>query len=92
MLNDLLPPGVWVSIHPLEDQRDETREVTIRLRCHGERSITYTREVERYAPEETILLAASRALAQLSAVQRKLVRADLVTVFDQCCTEWVAPF
>ncbi len=86
------PPGVWVTIARPESGEHDNRLVTLRVQPHGARSVTCAREVSRYAPEGSILLAMAQVLISLSTAQAMVTRVELGAIMDDAILRLVEPF
>jgi hypothetical protein len=92
LFNSVEPPGVWVTIGKPESGEHDSRLVTLRVQPHGARSVSCAREVSRYAPEGSILLAMGSVLISLAAAQHKVSREELGAIMDEAILRLVEPF
>ncbi len=86
------PIGVWVSLSDLWDSEDAGRIVSVRIKMPRKRSITITKVVDRYSPENTILRAVCEVLKDVERAQEPLTRSTLNEWIDTHIKEYVDPF
>lgn len=86
------PPGVWLTIHPLEPVYADERAVTLRIKPMGARSVTATVKVSRYSPETGILTACKVCLERLMSEQAPVTRVRLGILFAGAIADHVEPF
>jgi hypothetical protein len=92
MFGQMDPPEVWLHISPLADMRDDTRQVTFRIKVRGEKSLSCTEAVSRYAPEGSIFRACGAAIDQLEAAQVRVTKLGLKAALSSSFLQWVEPF
>jgi hypothetical protein len=90
--DDLIPPEVWITLGTIDRPEADTFRLTVRLRESGRRSVSATAEVTRYAPTSSAVLAVSKAIEALAAVQRPITRQLLEQALLQAVRAWVDPF
>ncbi len=92
LFDDLVPPEVWVTIGTLVQPEHDFVTLTVRVKEGVKRSVSAKVSVTRYAPTDTILLAASKALAALAVAQCPIDQALLRTQLEAAVVTWVDPF
>jgi hypothetical protein len=85
-------PAMWVELaKPVSDEADQ-RSVVIRIKESGKRSVRFSIDVSRYAPEASIFRAISMAVAECATLQVQMTPAELRGIFAKAFTTYVDPF
>jgi hypothetical protein len=92
MFEQLDPPEIWVHVSPLVDMRDDSRQVTLRLKPRGGRSISASMSMSRYSPEGGIFRAVAAAIDSMEASHEEVTKALLMSSFMVAHRQWVDPF
>ncbi len=90
--DSLSPPGVWVTIGKLECGEADHVNLTVRVQEEGRRSVSVTVPVTRYAPTDSIVLAASKCLQALAVAQQPVNRIGLEEQLRAAVANWAEPF
>lgn len=86
------PPDVWVTLAGLETPEHDSRQVVLRVKPQGQRSISVTEWVSRYAPEWSILRGVAHAVIALEHSQARITRGMLETALREGLQTYVEPF
>jgi hypothetical protein len=90
--DSVVPPAVWITIHPLAHPESDSIDLLVRVKEEGKRSVTAKATVSRYAATSQVALAASRAIAQLETAQQPLTTERLSLALLASVRAWVDPF
>jgi hypothetical protein len=90
--DSLVPPEVWVTISSIDREEHDHVKLTVRVKEIGERSVSATLDVTRYAPTASILLAASKCVEALALAQTRTTGALLKAQLRAAIGAWVDPF
>jgi hypothetical protein len=90
--DSITPPDIWVHVASIDDARDDFLTVSLRVKEVGRRSVSAHTVVSRYAPTDTILLAASMCLKAMAVAQKRLTKAEMTTQLQESCRVYVDPF
>lgn len=86
------PPAIWLEVKQPERPESDQREVVLRIKETGRRSISASVYVSRYSPESSIFRAVCGLLEELAVRQvvltSSLVRDRMVAMVER----WVDPF
>ncbi len=86
------PPAISVQLEaPITGEAND-RQLVVRLKERGKRSISASVTIDRYAPEDSIFRAISETMRALSAAHEVITRQLLATVLAQQVKNWVEPF
>lgn len=92
LFDQIDPPEMWLHVSPLVDMRDDQRQVTLRIKPRGGRSMSAKFSVSRYAPEATVFRAVAEAIEVLAVSQTAFTKAQLQVTINAAALAWVDPF
>lgn len=92
LFRSIEPPDVWVTLAAREHPDSDFRKVVLRLKPMGQRSLSVTEEVSRYAPEWSILRGVAAAIIALEHSQQRITRLQLQNALRQGLYDHVEPF
>jgi hypothetical protein len=90
--SSIVPPAVWITIHPLAHPESDSIEVLVRVKEEGKRSISAKASVSRYAPTSSVAIAAGKTIERLEAAQEPLTAERLSLALLAMVRFWVDPF
>jgi hypothetical protein len=90
--DEIVPPAVWITISSVEPVEADHVLLTVRLKEVGQRSISCSVPVTRYAPTATIVLAISKAIESMAFAQKSVDAKMLKTQVMIAVETWVDPF
>ncbi len=92
LLTSMDPPELVIRFYALEPGPCDERKITVRIKARGEKALNYSRVIDRYTPEWSVLRGIAHALQQMESSQSMLNQETFRRLLDAGVNSFAEPF